>query len=158
MQITDTVTSGTVDADLSGDCSTAHVPGGGDAIGDGFLYRGALIPALQGKYIFTDIATGRIWYADYAEMLAADDGNPKTMATMHEVTVRWKGQTYDSMLPIVDKIYHERGGRNPVLNGHNVMSGNGRADARLAMDASGELFIYTKNDGMIRAITGRVVR
>jgi uncharacterized Ntn-hydrolase superfamily protein len=157
VQISDTIAGGTA-APTYPVIQYGHVKTGGDAIGDGFLYRGKLIPALQGKYIFTDIATGRIWYADYAEMLAADDGNPKTMATMHEVTVRWKGQSYDSMLPIVEKIYHERGGRNPVLNGHNVMSGNGRADARLAMDASGELFIYTKNDGMIRAITGRVVK
>src|SRR5438045_2305412 len=68
-----------------------HVKTGGDAIGDGFLYRGTLVPALQGKYVFTDIAAGRLWYADYLEMLAADDGNPKTMATMHEVKILWNG-------------------------------------------------------------------
>ena len=157
VQITDTVTAGAV-TPVYPVIQYGHVKTGGDAIGDGFLYRGARVPALQGKYIFTDIATGRIWYADYAEMLAADDGNPKTMATMHEVTVRWKGQHYDSLLPIVTKIYHERGGKNAETNGHNVMSGSGRADARLAVDSSGELYIYTKNDGMIRTITGRAMQ
>ena len=57
-----------------------HKPGGGDAIGSGYLYRGKNIPALRGKYVFTDISTGRLWYVDYQEMLKADDGNPDTMA------------------------------------------------------------------------------
>ena len=53
-----------------------HDPAGGDAIGSGYVYDGKLIPALRGKYIFGDITTGRFWYADYKEMLAADaDGN-----------------------------------------------------------------------------------
>ena len=51
--------------------------GGGDAIGSGFVYRGKRIPALRGKFVFSDITTGRIWYADYKEMLAADDGDPR---------------------------------------------------------------------------------
>ena len=42
----------------------------------GYVYNGKLIPELRGKYIFGDITTGRFWYADYKEMLAADaDGN-----------------------------------------------------------------------------------
>jgi len=135
-----------------------HVKTGGDAIGDGFLYRGTLVPALRGKYIFTDIATGRIWYADYAEMLAADDGNPKTMATLHEVRVRWHGHQYDSMLPIATAAYHERGGKNPELTGFNSMTGKGRADAHIAVDGQGELYVFTKSDGMIRAVTGQVLR
>ena len=31
-----------------------HVASGGDAIGSGFVYNGKLIPALRGKYLFTD--------------------------------------------------------------------------------------------------------
>jgi glucose/sorbosone dehydrogenase len=131
-----------------------HVKSGGDAVGDGVLYRGTRIPALQGKYVFTDIAAGRIWYADYAEMLAADDGDPKTMAAMHPVWIRSHRQDYESMLPIVTDAYHARGGRNPVLNGHNAASGDGRADLHIAIDAAGELYFFTKNDGMIRIVTG----
>ena len=116
------------------------------------------MPALQGKYVFTDIAAGRLWYADYLEMLAADDGNPKTMATMHEVKILWNGGHFDSMLPIATNVYHERGGKNATLTGFNSMTGAGRADARLAVDAAGELYIFTKTDGMIRAVTGQWLR
>jgi hypothetical protein len=66
-----------------------HVPTGGDAIGSGFVYNGKNFPALRGKYIFTDITTGHIWWADYKEMLAADDGNPGTLAKFHEVKILW---------------------------------------------------------------------
>jgi hypothetical protein len=131
-----------------------HVSGGGDAIGAGFLYNGKAIPALRGKYIFGDISTGRIWYADYQEMLAADDGRPNTLAGTHALKIRWNGQVYDTMFPIAEIAYHARGGKDPDLPGRAPISGSGRVDARLAMDASGELYLYTKTDGMIRAITG----
>ena len=42
----------------------------GDSIGSGFVYRGKLMPQLRGKYIFNDMTTGRIFYADLAEMIA----------------------------------------------------------------------------------------
>jgi hypothetical protein len=135
-----------------------HVPGGGDAIGSGFLYQGTLIPALRGKYIFTDISTGRIWYADYKEMLAADDGNPKTLAEMHEVKVQFEGRVYDSMFPVAESAYHARGGKNLHLPGRGLISGDGRADAHVAVDAAGELYIFTKTDGMLRAVVGAVPR
>jgi hypothetical protein len=130
-----------------------HVPGGGDAIGSGFLYAGKAIPALRGKYIFTDISTGHLWYADYREMLAADDGNPQTMAERHDVKIRWEQTVYDSMFPIVEAAYHTRGGQHRRLPGRALVSGEGRADANLAVDAAGELYIFTKTDGMIRRVT-----
>jgi hypothetical protein len=34
------------------------------------------------------------------------------------------------------------------------VANQGRADARLAIDANGELFIYSKSDGMIRQVVG----
>ena len=51
------------------------------------VYRGSLLPALYGKYIFGDITTGRILYADFAEMQAADDGNRTTVAAIHELQI-----------------------------------------------------------------------
>ena len=57
-----------------------HDAKGGDSIGSGFVYSGKKIPALRGKYIFTDLTTGRLWYADYKDMLAADDSRPGTVA------------------------------------------------------------------------------
>ena len=64
-----------------------HVPGGGDAVGSGFVYNGKAVPALRGKYLFTDITTGRVWYAEYKDMLAADDGKPGTLSPIHEVKI-----------------------------------------------------------------------
>ena len=67
-----------------------HDAAGGDAIGSGYVYDGKLIPALRGKYIFGDITTGRFWYADYKEMLAADtDGNAATLAKYYDVKFVW---------------------------------------------------------------------
>jgi hypothetical protein len=40
--------------------------------------------------VFCDLLTGRIWYADYTEMLAADDGKAETVAPMHEIAIRWR--------------------------------------------------------------------
>ena len=130
-----------------------HQPGGGDAIGSGYLYRGRNIPELRGKYVFSDISTGRLWYVDYQELLKADDGNPDTMAPMHEIQLRWNKEVFPSMYPIVQIAYHERGGKDRDLPGRATVSGDGRADAHLAVDAEGELYIFSKSDGMIRAVT-----
>ncbi len=131
-----------------------HAPGGGDAIGAGFVYNGKAIPLLQGKYLFTDITTGRVWYADYKDLLAADDGKPETLAPIHEVKLLWKNQVYDTMFPIAQAAYKKRGGNDPDLPGRATVSGMGRADARFAVDGVGELYVYSKTDGMIRAVVG----
>ena len=131
-----------------------HVPGGGDAIGAGFLYSGKALPALRGKYIFTDITTGRVWYADYKDMLAADDGKPETLAPLHEVKISWNGKVYDTMFPIAEQVYKARGGKAAHLPGRATVSGDGRADARFTIDAAGELYMYSKTDGVIRAVVG----
>jgi hypothetical protein len=140
-----------------------HLKGGGDAVSSGFVYRGKAIPALQGKYIFGDISTGNIWYADYKEMLAVDDGNPKTMAEMHPVKVRWSkpggtSETYGSMAPITQTIYHARGGKAEILPGTAKVANEGRSDIHFAIDAEGELYILSKSDGMIRTVGGATVR
>jgi hypothetical protein len=130
-----------------------HVQGGGDAVANGFVYRGKAIPALRGKYIFGDMTTGRVWWSDFKEMLAADDGDPKTMATMHEIKINWNQEVYGTMAPITETVYHSRGGKAEHLPGNARVSG-GRSDIRFAMDSDGELYILSKSDGMIRAIVG----
>jgi len=131
-----------------------HLPGGGDAIGSGFVYTGSAAPALRGKYIFTDLSTGRIWWVDYKEMLAADDGDPGTLAKMHEMTISWNGRTFDTMFPIAMEAYKARGGKDPDLPGRGAVSGAGRADARFGVDSSGELYLFSKTDGVIRKVVG----
>jgi hypothetical protein len=160
LQITDTLTEGTVTPTYPV-VQYTRGPGGGDAVGSGFVYNGKAVPALRGKFIFTDLSTGRMWAVDYKEMLAADDGDPKTMAERHEVKILWdnpndapdKGkQLYDAMFPIVESAYHHRGGKDPDLPGRGRTSGPGRADARFAIDAAGELYLMSKMDGVIRAV------
>jgi hypothetical protein len=138
-----------------------HGPKGGDSIGSGFVYNGKMIPALRGKYVFTDLTTGRIWYADYKAMLAADDGKPETTAALHEVRLLWNDphdspdagkKVYDSMFPIVEAAYHTRGGKSPKLPGRDDLIMKGRADVRFSIDANGELYLYSKGDGVIRAV------
>jgi hypothetical protein len=78
-----------------------HKEGGRDAISSGFVYGGK-IAAVKGKFTFGDITTGRIWWADIHEMIAADDGNPATMATMHPIQIEYidpqgKSGTYPNM-------------------------------------------------------------
>lgn len=139
-----------------------HVPDGGDAIANGFVYRGK-IATLRGKYLFGDITTGRIWWADLKEMIAADDGNPRTMATIHPCQILWqandgKEELYPSMWPIVSAAYHARGEEAPVMPGFATLVAKGRADIRLATDSKGELFVISKSDGMIREVVGAVER
>src|SRR5207244_1210818 len=40
----------------------------GASIGSGFVYRGQLMPSLIGKYVFTEIVSGRQLYDDFKEM------------------------------------------------------------------------------------------
>jgi hypothetical protein len=137
--------------------SHGRAPGSGDAIAGGFVYRGKTIPALRGKFLFGDITTGRIWSAEMKEMLAADDGDPKTMAPMHEVRLAWNGETYPTMSPIAEVAYHARGGKAEHLPGAARIPG-GRADVRFGIDADGELYIMTKSDGVIRKVVGAVLK
>jgi hypothetical protein len=123
------------------------------ALANGFVYRGNAIPALRGKFLFGDITSGRLWWSDMNEMLAADDGNPKTMAEMHDVKIAWNGEIYPRMAPILEVAYHQRGGKAEHLPGAERVPG-GRSDIRLATDAAGELYIISKSDGVIRAIVG----
>jgi len=155
VRVTGTVTNGTVVPHYPVS-QYGHVPGGGDAIGSGYLYRGKALPALQGKYVFSDISTGRIWYADYREMLAADAA--QTQVTPREVKLQWDKSAFDTMFPIVGIAYHTRGGKIEKLPGRALVSGEGRADAQFAVDAAGELYILTKTDGTIRAVVGTTVK
>ena len=62
----------------------------GIAIGSGYVYRGKLMPQLAGKYIFTDIASGRLFYAEVAEMLKARATTPGKMAAVHEIQIVYR--------------------------------------------------------------------
>lgn len=154
----------------------------GDSIGNGFVYRGKLMPQLRGKYIFNDMTTGRIFYADFGEMLAAH-WRRNQQAQIHELQIAYKDPKAAAnqpakhrMFDIVAESYARRGGMPPsdhVLPGnaaattrlpdpaHNepktdpegVPYGGGRADIRMALGGDGELYVLSKSDGMIRKLT-----
>ena len=146
IQISDTVARGTVKPTYPVIQYPHTRAEGGDAIANGFVYRGKQVTALRGKLVFGDITTGRIWYADLADVLAADDGNAKTVAQIHEMDAGLRGLT--------EATYRTRGGKGDALPGMGAAAGRGRVDVRFAVDQEGELYLLTKSDGMIRKVVG----
>ena len=144
VQLSDTVTRGTVKPSYAVAAYPHTAAAGGDAIANGFVYRGKRIPALRGTLVFGDITTGRIWYAQMNEVLAADDGNPLTLAPLHELSTRLRA--------LSEETFRKRGGQGDTLPGFGAVAGRGRVDIRLAEDDDGELYVLTKGDGMIREL------
>jgi len=144
-QITDTVTRGTV-TPVYPVIAYPHTAAGGDAIAGGVVYHGTRVPELNGKLVLGDITTGHIWYADMADVMAADDGVAATLAPMHEVDA--------DLRRIVEETFRERGGRGATLPGNAAVAGRGRVDLRFAQDSQGEIYVITKSDGMIRQVVG----
>ena len=158
----------------------------GWAVGSGFVYRGKLMPQIAGKYIFTELASGRLFYADLEEMIATRGIHYKA-AEIHELQVVYKspygsseqGAVERRMYDIVKDAFYQKGGVTPPtgvlpdgssdggilrtgtargrgLDPYGVEYGGGRADVRLAMDSDGELYAMSKTDGMIRKIVSVV--
>jgi glucose/sorbosone dehydrogenase len=162
VRVTDTLTHGTVVPSYPV-LAYGHDASGGDAIAGGFVYRGGAVPALRGKYVLGDTTTGRLWYAEFGEMLAADGSHPPWLAGLHELRVRWNDpadaldggtRTYATLFDVVRSAYHARGGRHPDLPGKATLAPSGRVDLRFSVDRSGELYLLTKSDGMLRVVTG----
>lgn len=146
VQISDTVTRGRVTPTYPVIQYPHNRESGGDAIANGFVYRGALVPALRDTLVFGDITTGRVWYARRADVLAADDGNAATVAPIYEIDANLRGLT--------EAKFRERGGQGEALPGMGMVAGRGRVDVRFATDHDGELYVLTKSDGMIRKVVG----
>ena len=123
-----------------------HTASGGDAIAGGFVYRGRRVPGLKGKLLFGDITTGRVWYAEMADVGKVHDRNPTTVAPMHELDA--------GLRRLVEQTFRSRGGQGATLPGAAAVAGRGRVDLRFAEDQAGELYVLTKTDGMIRQVVG----
>lgn len=95
----------------------------GRAITGGFIYRGALIPQLDGMYVFGDMASGRMFYTSAQ---ALTNGNK---AKFGEIKIKYNARPR-TLLEIQNDTNHAR--------------------LRFGSDASGELYILTRNDGAIR--------
>lgn len=112
----------------------------GEAITAGFAYAGA-IPALQGKFVFGDIVRGRLFAADLAAMKEADDGIPKTVAPVEEIQLyevrAGNERTYVTFRELVE-----------ATLGETVA----RADLHISRSRDGELFLTSRQDGVIRML------
>ncbi len=154
MQIGDTVTDEVV-VPTYPVVQYGHVPTGGDGIGSGYVYTGKALPVLRGKYVFSDLSTGRFWYADFKEMLAADDGDPDN--------ARADARAEDPLEGAGVRHVHADCARRRIRPGAAripIFPGAAPSPARSAptrgspIDAKGELYIYSKTDGMIRQVVG----
>jgi hypothetical protein len=112
----------------------------GQAVTGGFAYHGR-IPALRGKFVFGDIVRGRVFVADLAAMKKADDGVPQTIAPVEEVQLYTRdasgSRTYVTFRELAEATM---GATLP------------RADLHISRSRDGELFLTSRQDGMIRML------
>ncbi len=112
----------------------------GRAISGGFAYHGR-IEALRGKFVFGDLARGRLFAADLDAMKAADDGVPRTVAPVEEIQLYVRdasgNRVYVSFRELIER-----------TNG----AATTRADLHLSRSRDGELFLTSRQDGMIRML------
>jgi hypothetical protein len=112
----------------------------GRSVTDGFAYHGR-IAALNGKFVFGDIQRGRVFASDLAAMKKADDGIPQTVAPIEEIQLYVRdasGKRVDvSLQELIDK-----------TNGAKTT----RADLHISRSRDGELFLTSRQDGMIRML------
>ena len=122
----------------------------GEAISSGFVYRGKRLPQLRGKYIFGDIPTARLFYCDFAELQAADDGVRTTAAAIRELQAVFNspfdspdlGATNRRVYDLVAESFASRGGDPNVSSTNGVLPG--RSD--LVGGYSGASFIQGQLD------------
>ena len=112
----------------------------GVAITGAFAYRGR-IDALRGKLVFGDVNRGRLFAADLAAVKAADDGIPETVAPIEEIQLYVRGASGQ-------RIYTSFGELVEGTMGTSLS----RTDLHLSASGDGEIFLTSRQDGMIRML------
>jgi hypothetical protein len=112
----------------------------GRAVSGGFAYHGR-IAALRGKFVFGDVQRGRLFAADLAVLKKADDGIAQTVAPIEEI------QLY----------VRDASGRRTNVTFHELVEKTlgapvNRADLHISVSRDGELFVTSRQDGMIRML------
>ena len=82
--------------------------------------------SVAGKYVFGDISSGRIFYADAAQLTNGKIGK------FAEIKLKYLGR------------------QRTLLE---ILGNDSRADLRFGTDAAGEIYLLTKRDGMIRRLS-----
>jgi hypothetical protein len=115
----------------------------GQAVSGGFAYYGE-IDALRGQFIFGDVQRGRLFASDLEAMKAADDGVPATVAPVEEIQLYVRdaagNRVYVSFRDLVER---------------TMGASMARADLHLSRSRDGELFLTSRQDGMIRMLVQR---
>jgi glucose/arabinose dehydrogenase/mono/diheme cytochrome c family protein len=102
----------------------------GSAICGGYEYSGRNIPELEGKFLFGDIPSGRLFYINTAD-IHRPNGAP---------IQEWK-ITIDHVPATLKQV-----------------CGSSRVDLHFGMDGEGELYILTKSDGKLYKIEGASIK
>ena len=112
----------------------------GQAVSGGVAYHGR-IAALQGKFVFGDIVRGRLFAADLAALKQADDGIPSTVAPVEEIQLVVRGagghRVHVSLRELVERT------RGATM---------ARADLHLGESRDGEIFVTSRQDGVVRML------
>jgi mono/diheme cytochrome c family protein len=96
----------------------------GKAIEGGFVYQGKSIPFLQGKYIFGDVASGRVFFAETKDLVQGQQ------ATIQELDLKIDSKIV-TMLELNKGI---------------------KPDFRIGVGPENELYFFTKSDGKVYRI------
>lgn len=100
----------------------------GNAISGGFVYRGEAVPALQGKYVFGDIVTGRLFSVEADQLRLGQQAEIKEL-----------GLQVDGKFTTLREV-----------------TGINRVDLRFGLGFANELYLFTKSDGQVWRVTGVV--
>lgn len=112
----------------------------GQAVSGGFAYHGR-IAALRGKFVFGDVARGRLFAADLAALKNADDGIPETVAPIEEIQLTTRNADGSRTAVTLRELIEATNGAT-----------SGRADLHISRTREGELLITSRQDGMIRML------
>jgi glucose/arabinose dehydrogenase len=109
---------------LQFDHDVSTLPGGPIAVTGGFVYRGKQITSLVGHYLFADLVSGRIFHVPVRNIIEG------RQARFRELMLTAEGRPV-RLLDLMDA---------------------GRVDLRFGQDERGEIYLLTKQDGMIRRL------
>ncbi|WP_197527431.1 PQQ-dependent sugar dehydrogenase [Pirellulimonas nuda] len=112
--------------------------GEGSAIAGGFIYKGSMIPELQGKFVFGDIVNGRLFATDVETMKNIDLTDHTTTAAVEEIQLFTKNAQ----------------GVETNIDLRSAYFGGGRVDLRFGQTSDGEIWLLTKTDGFVRRLVG----
>ncbi|MEM6804196.1 MAG: PKD domain-containing protein, partial [Bacteroidota bacterium] len=115
-----------------------HTTGGFAVIG-GLLVSDPNDPNFTNKVIFSDLPTGKVFFADYQEMLQAEQSG--TQAAFFEIN----NFTLDGVRVVENA---GGGGTNPGITFEDVV-GRNRGDLRFGFDEVGNVYFVTKQSGKI---------